>query len=52
MLIHGTLGPLSKGKNGNWTAILQSASSVNVTAFVIFEGMCIVVKIGIAKSKS
>lgn len=44
MPIHGTVAPLSKGKNGNWTTILQFASSVNVTALVIFERIGIVVK--------
>lgn len=36
MLIHGTLHPLSKGKNGYVTTILQSALSMNVTAFFIY----------------
>lgn len=38
MLIHGTLCPLSGGKNGNWTTTLQPVSSVNVAALVLDQG--------------
>lgn len=43
MLIHGTLCPLSRGKNVNWTTILQAVSSVNVTPLFLDEPTCIVV---------
>lgn len=37
MLIHGTLCPLSGGKNVNWTTTLQPVSSVNVTVLVLHQ---------------